>query len=549
MKKKKRIYAIGHRNPDTDSICSAIGYAYLKNKMSDDNVIAARTGQLNAETKFVLDYFGMKAPVLLTDVYPRVKDIMVSNHVVVKETDNLRHLGEVMRKNNLRSVPVTDEEEHLTGIVTVSDLAKRYFQELGMQTISDLGVSLRDVIAVIDGEVIISGDENLLITGGVKIAAGSSNSVHEHIQDGDIVIIGDRHDDTVIECIKKEIACLIVTGSGRLDSEATQLAEELGRLVVVTPYDTYTTARLINQCVPVSQLMQKSLICFHPMDLVSNIKGEIAKHNYRNYPVVEGEHLIGLITHDQLLVPEPEKLILIDHNERGQSVEGIEWAKVVEIVDHHRLGGIETSEPIYTYQEPVGSTGTIVAGMYWAHNIPMIKEVAGLLLSAIISDTVLFKSLTCTQKDRDYAEKLAEIAEVDLHEYGMEMLKAGSSIGNMSPMSIARNDMKEFKFGDYNASISQISVMDTNDVMKHKDKIIDSLNNICENDGFDLSMLMVTNILEENTELLYTGSPKALIGEAFKMDASGNSIFLPGVMSRKKQIVPPLSDAVMRIQM
>ena len=548
MKKANRIYAIGHRNPDTDSICSAISYAALKNALGENEVVAARAGQINAETKFVLEYFKAEPPTLLADVYPRVKDIMLESQVVVKETDSLRRLGEVMRKNDLRSIAVTDAEGILTGIITVSDLAKRYFQELSMQNLSDSGVAIRDIIEVVDGEVISGGDENVIVDGAVKIAAGSSKTIKENIKAGDIVLVGDRQDDSVLDCIRQNIACLIVTGSGRLKVKAMELAEEYKVILVSTPYDTYTTARLINQCIPVSHLMQRTLVSFSPDDMLSDIKGKIAENKFRNYPVVENKRLVGVVTRDQLLIPEPEKLILIDHNERGQAVEGIEWAKVLEIVDHHRLGGIETSEPIYTYQEPVGCTATIIAGMYWLNDVEISQQIAGLLLSAIISDTVLFKSPTCTEKDKKVAQKLAAIAGVDIQQYGMEMLKAGSGIGTMTPMEIAKTDMKEFRFGDYSAVISQISVMDTEEVIKIKDDILESMKSICNTEGFDLSLLMVTNILDESTELFYTGSPKALIGEAFKKDASGNSVFLPGVMSRKKQIVPPLSEAVKHLK-
>ena len=327
-----------------------------------------------------------------------------------------------------------------------------------------------------------------------------------------------------------------------------ELAEELKILVVSTPYDTYSAARLINQCVPVGQLMHKNPITFNPEMLLSDIKGVLAENKFRNYPVAEDGKLVGIVSRDQLLIPEPESLILVDHNERGQAVEGLENAKVLEIVDHHRLGGIETSEPIFTYQEPVGCTATIIAGLYWQNQVEISSQIAGLLLSAIISDTVLFKSPTTTEKDKKVAKKLAEIAGVEISKYGMEMLKAGSSIGTMTPMEIAKNDLKEFQFGDYDCIISQVSVMDTEDVLNYKTQILECMETICQEEGFSLALLMVTSILDESTELLYVGSPKTLIGDAFSKDASGNSIFLPGVMSRKKQIVPPLSEAVKRLK-
>ena len=547
MKSTKPIYTIGHRNPDTDSICSAIGYAHLKQAMGE-NVVAARAGKINAETKYALEHFQVEQPLLLTDLYPRVKDITIDCKIVVKQHDTLRHLGEVMREHDLKSVPVTDSKGVLVGIVTVSDLAQRYFQELGMQNLANMRVRYRDIIQATDSQVLVSGEEGEFIKGNVRIAAGSLNTIKSVIKPHDIVLIGDRHDETIIDCVKQGIACLIVTGNGRVSPDVIEEAEESHVFVLSTPYDTYTVARLINQCVPIRRIMHDNPVCFKPMDLLSDIKGAMEENNYRNYPVVENGHIVGLVSRDRLMVSERERVILVDHNERGQAVEGIEEAKIVEIIDHHRLGGIQTSEPIYTHAEPVGCTATIVANMHWHRDIDIPASIAGLLLSAIISDTVLFKSPTCTEYDKMTAKRLAEIAGVDINEYGLAMLKAGSGIGDMTPSEIAKNDLKEFRIGDYRIIVSQISVMDEKEVLDLEPELIEAMGHICEKEGFDMSLVMVTNILEEATTLLYSGSPKTLIGEAFHKDASGTHIYLPGVMSRKKQIIPPLSEAVKRIK-
>lgn len=547
MKNTKPIYIIGHRNPDTDSICSAIGYAHLKQALGE-NVVAARAGKVNAETKYALEYFHMQQPLLLSDLYPRVKDVLLDCKIVVKQHDTLRQLGEIMRDHDLRSVPVTDSKGILVGIVTVSDLAKRYFQELGMANLSDMRVRYRDIIAAIDAKVLVDGIESDFIQGDVRIAAGSLKTIKAGIKENDIVLIGDRHDETIIDCVEQGISVLIITGNGRVSADVIEAAEARHMFVLSTPYDTYTTARLINQCVPVRRIMHENPVCFKPMDLLSDIKGTMEETHYRNYPVIENGRLVGLVSRDELTMPERDRVILVDHNERGQAVEGIEEAKIVEVIDHHRLGGIQTSEPIFTHAEPVGCTATIVANMHWQQDVDIPAPVAGLLLSAILSDTVLFKSPTCTSYDKKTAERLAEIAGVDLKEYGMAMLKAGSGIGDMTPMEIAKNDSKEFQMGDYHLLISQISVMDTKEVLGLEPQLIEAMTTICEKEGFDMSLVMVTDILEEATYLLYAGSPKTLIGEAFKKDASGTHVYLPGVMSRKKQIVPPLSEAVKRIK-
>ena len=547
MSNSKPIYVIGHRNPDTDSICSAIGYAHLKQALGE-NAVPARAGKINAETKYALKRFKMEQPLLLTDLYPRVKDVTLDCKIVVKQHDTLRHLGEVMREHDLRSVPVTDSKGLLVGIVTVSDLAKRYFQELGMANLADMRVRYRDIIAATDSKVVVSGEEGDTIKGDVRIAAGSVATIKSVISKDDIVIIGDRHDETLIDCVNQGISCLIVSANGRVPADVVEYAEKHHIFVLSTPYDTYTVARLINQCVPIRRIMHQDPVCFKPMDLLSDIKGTMESTSYRNYPVLENGRLVGLVSSDQLMVPERERVILVDHNERAQAVEGIEEAKILEIIDHHRIGGVQTSGPIYMHSEPVGCTATIVANMHWHRDVDMPSSIAGLLLSAIISDTVLFKSPTCTPYDKKTAERLAEIAGVDLQSYGMDMLKAGSGIGDMTPQEIVKNDLKEFTIGDYRVIVSQTSVMDTKEIMDLEPQLIQAMKNICEKENFDLSLVMVTDILEEATYLLYAGSPKTLIGEAFKKDASGTHIYLPGVMSRKKQIIPPLSEAVKRIQ-
>ena len=547
MNVAKPIYVIGHRNRDTDSICSAIGYAHLKQSLGV-NAVAARAGKINKETKFALEYFHVEQPLLIPDLYPRVKDIAMDCKIVVRQHDTLRHLGEVLRHNDLRSIPVTDSQGILVGIVSVSDLAKRYFQELGMTNLSDMRVRYRDIIHATDSNVLVSGEEGETIKGQIRIAAGSVHTIKKLVKQNDIVLIGDRKEDIVLACIDQGISCLIVTGDGRIPAEAIEEAEKRGIFVLSTPYDTYTVARLINQCVPIRRIMHDNPICFKPLDLLSDIKGTMEETNFRNYPVLENGRIVGLVSRDRLVVSEPVRVILVDHNERNQAVEGIEDAKIVEIIDHHRFGGISTSEPIYTHAEPVGCTATIVSNMHWQNDIDIPPSIAGLLLSAIISDTVLFKSPTCTPADKKAAERLAEIANVNLNTYGLDMLKAGSSVGNMTPMEIVRNDLKEFTIGTYRVIVSQTSVMGTKEIMEKEDELIAAMKSICESEGFDMSLVMITDILEEATYLLFTGSPRTLIGEAFRKDTSGTHLYLPGVMSRKKQIIPPLSEAVKRIK-
>lgn len=547
MSTEKNIYVIGHRNPDTDSICSAIAYANLKNVMGAKNVVAARAGSINKETKYALDYFKAQAPQLITDIYPRVSDIAISVTKKVKTTDNLRTLGMAMKEAGLRSVPVVDEEDKLVGMASVSDLAKAYFQEITLDSVSASGASIVDIENVIEAKVLVKGNDTAKITGDIKVIASCIERVADTIKAGEIVIIGNRPEKAYDKCIDLGVSCMIITSDAVVSEEIIAKAKDKDVIVLTTAFDTYSTARLISQCAPVSSIMTTNVVSFKPTDMISDVKGILETNEYRNYPVVENGKLVGIVSKDKFMMPEKQPIIMTDHNELGQAVEGIESGKIIEVVDHHRFGGLQTSDPIFINVRPVGCTCTIVTNMYQQNNVEIPQQIAGLLLSAIISDTVLFKSPTCTQADKDAVEYLAKIAGVDYKEYGLAMLKAGADIGDMTPADIVKNDSKEFQIGNYPMLISQLSVMDTDQVMAMKDEILANMAQVCEKEGYAMSLVIVTDIINEGSYLLFSGEPKNLIGEAFKQDASKSVMYLPGVMSRKKQIVPPLSEAVKRL--
>lgn len=543
MNKQRPIYAIGHRNPDTDSICAAISYAHLKTQLGM-NVIPARAGSINKETAFALRYFNARTPLLLTDVYPRVADVAIDCDLKIHKSQNLRELAVIMRKDGVKSIPVVDDDSNLVGVITVSDVAKRYFEDLGMQSFSDIKISLQEIANVIDAETVVEGASEKVIEGVVRIAAGSLQTVSSSVKPGDVVLVGDRISEIMLAGINNGLAGLIVTGNGAVPPEVVEAARKTNASIFSSPYDTYTCARLINQCVPVSSIMQTDVIHFKPTDMISEIKGLMEKHKHRYYPVVEGRKLVGMVSSEAVMIPEKTKLILVDHNERNQAVEGIEKAHILEIIDHHRLGGIQTNEPIFTRQDPVGCTCTIVADMHLHRQVAIPPQIAGLMLSAILSDTVLFKSPTCTEHDKEMAMYLAKIAGVDIQEYGMKLLRAGSDISNMTEAEIAKNDLKEFFIGPYYVSISQCSVFEKQQVLERKDSILEALTMMRKKEGYDMSIIMITNVLDEASILLFIGEPTVLIENAFSADISQNMVHLPGVMSRKKQVVPPLMEAV-----
>lgn len=544
MNKQRPIYAIGHRNPDTDSICAAISYAHLKTELGM-NVVPARAGSINRETAFALQYFHAEAPILLSDVYPRVADVAMPWELTINERQNLRELAQIMCRDGVKSIPVVNDNRDLVGMVTVSDVAKRYFEDIGMQSFADVKVSLRELAHVCDATV-ETGEERMdeIVSGEVRIAAGSLQTVQNSVKPEDVVLVGDRVTEILMACIEGGATCLLLTGDSKADAEVTEAAIQKKVVIISAPYDTYTCARLINQCVPVSSIMQTEVVRFRPSEMLSDIKGVMEKYKHRYYPVVENNKLVGIVSSETAMVPEKTKLILVDHNERSQAVEGVEMAKIVEIIDHHRLGGIQTNDPIFTRQDPVGCTCTIVADMHLHRQVAIPPKIAGLMLSAILSDTVLFKSPTCTEHDREMAQYLSKIAGVDVQEYGMELLKAGSDISNMTTEEIAKNDMKEFLIGRYRISISQCSVLERQQAIDRKEEILEALDRMRKKSGYDLSIVMITNVLEEASILFFIGEPKNLLGEAFHMDAADNMLMLPGVMSRKKQVVPPLSEAV-----
>jgi manganese-dependent inorganic pyrophosphatase len=541
----KPIYVIGHRNPDTDSICSAIAYAHLKRELGEP-ATAARAGKVGAETRFVLDYFGVEAPPVVDDLHPRARDIMQPAAVTVQPADTLRELGQVIKRCGVKSVPVVDGAGRLEGMVSLGDLAKRYIDELEMQDLREAGVTFAGVLRALSGVVVAGEELDRPVTGKVRIGAARTDTMVQMVYPGEVVLVGNR-EDAQLACIERGIACLVVTGGAAVPPAVRQLAADRGVVVIATPYDTYTSARLINQSIPVAMVMQTAIVAFKPGDLVAEIKSVIVGTNHRNYPVTEEGRLVGLIDRDRLIVPRRERVILVDHNERSQAVEGIEEAQIVEIIDHHRLGGLETSEPIFIRHEPVGSTATIVANMYWHRGIALPTHLAGLLLAAILSDTVLFKSPTATGRDRETADKLAAATGIDMAVFGKSMLRAGANLANLTPSDMVHADLKEFQIGEFRVAIGQMTVMDPAEIIGIRGELQAGMKAMAAAEGYDLVGLLVTDILQEGSHLIFAGQGTGLITTAFGDGGEAGVLPLPGVMSRKKQVLPPLVEAARRL--
>lgn len=537
----KPVYVIGHRNPDTDSICSAIAYARMKQAQGFD-AIPARAGKINPETRYVLDFFQVDVPMLISDLFPRGRDIMIPAEAVAHPDDTMRDIGGILAGGKIKSIPVVDRDNNLLGIISSGDLAKRYYEELTMQDLAQAKVTYNGIVHALEGTV-ICGDTSGFINGKVKIAAAKSSSMAKTLAPEDVVLVGDRT-QAQLACINRGIACLIITGNRGYAEGVIQQAKKNKVIVITTPYDTYSSARLIHQSIPVQWVMQPEVLSFSPSDLVSEIKKTILTTNYRVYPIIERGKLKGIVNRNRLIMPEREKVILVDHNERSQAVEGIEETSILEIIDHHRLGGLETGEPIYIRHEPVGSTATIIANMYWHRNIAMPDDTAGLLLAAIISDTLLFKSPTATLYDKHTAETLAAMTKLNIHDFGMALLKAGSAAKRVSAFEIIKNDLKEFVVGEVKFAIGQISVMDAGEILAMKAELHQALEKVLAAEQYTMAFLMITEILHENTYLLYAGSSQHVLAQAFGDSGQDGVVFLPGVMSRKKQVVPRIVEAV-----
>lgn len=503
------------------------------------NAVPARAGKINPETQFVLEHFGIPVPKLVDDLYPRLSDIRLAQPPTVGPDASLRDVGRLfVEHEGLKSVPVLDQENNIVGIITVGDLAKRYYNELSIQDLDDGETDYRSIVHTLDGQL-ICGDLTHTFNGKIKIGASEPKTLSTAIKNGDLVIIGDRV-EAQLAVLEAGAAGLILTRDTEITPIVLQTALRYKAVVISTPYDTYTTARLINQSIQVRLVMTKKLVTLKTTDLLSDVREKMLAAKFVSYPVLERGKYVGMMDRGMMLVPDRQEVILVDHNERSQAVEGIEEAHLLEIIDHHRLGGLTTGAPIFIRQEPVGSTATIVANLTWHRGIELPPALAGILFAAIVSDTLYFRSPTATLFDQDTAKRLAEQAGIkDAEAFAMEVLRHGSAIGTMPVQDIVRNDIKEFDFGEHRITVSQINIMDRQQALERLGELQKALNEFRKQEGYDLSLLMVTDILGEATDLLAAGSPQTQLVHAFGEAAAEGCYHLPGVLSRKNKSFRP----------
>lgn len=541
-----KVYVVGHKNPDTDSICSAIAYANLKSKITGEDYSPRRAGQLNEETQYVLDHFQVEAPKLLSDLRVQVKDVELRNIEGIKGSVSIKSAWKSMKELNIKTLPVTRDSK-LEGLITIGDIATSYMDVYDSGILSKARTQYRNIASTIDGTIIAGNPHSYVLNGKVGILASSRKLMSEFVEENDLVILGDRQ-EAQQHAVDLNVSCMVVCNNGaRVGEEILKQAEEKEIVIISSPHDAFTVARLINQSIPVKQFMtREGIVSFQMDDYVDDVKDVMARRRFRDFPILdEAGNFLGFISRRRLLNSRRKQVILVDHNEKNQAVDGVEEAEVLEIIDHHRLSSIETMGPVFFRNQPVGCTATIVYQMYQEEGVEVEPVIASLLCSAIISDTLMFRSPTCTPLDEKSARKLAEIAGIDIEKLALEMFNAGSNLKGKTAEEICFLDFKQFTVNDINFGVGQISSMSAEELREIKTEVSAYLEQARKTQGLDMIFFMLTNIVAESSELLCAGNgAREKMISAFDLKGNPEMIELKGVVSRKKQLVPTLVSAL-----
>ena len=545
---KRKTLVIGHRNPDTDSICSAVCYANLKRAVTGEEYIPARAGHVNGETRFVLDYFGMEEPALVEDVRTQVRDIEIRKTKGVADNISLKRAWNIMQENNVVTIPAVREDGTLEGLITVGDITKTYMNIYDSSILSKANTQYSNIIETLEADLVIGTADAYFSQGKVLIAAANPDLMEFYLEPHDLVILGNRYESQLC-AIEMGADCIIVCEGAGVSMTIKKIAQERGCTIIATTYDTYTAARLINQSMPISYFMTREhLITFESDDYIDEIRDVMANKRHRDFPILDKDgRYLGMISRRNLLGAKGKRVVLVDHNEKNQAVAGIENAEIMEIIDHHRLGTIQTMSPVFFRNQPLGCTATIIYQMYQEAGVKVEPKIAGLLCSAIVSDTLLFRSPTCTPMDEMAARSLAEIAGIEIEKYAMEMFGAGSNLKGKSDEEIFYQDFKRFTSGKIAIGVGQITSLNGDELESIRPRVIHYMENARQENSLDLVFFMLTNILTESTDLICEGNGALQLAEkAFhtEPDESGEQteplVRLPGVVSRKKQLIPAL---------
>lgn len=537
------VYVSGHRNPDTDSICSAIAYSYLLNATNKYNAIPVRLGEINRETEYVLKRFGVEHPVLLKTVKQKVEDLNYDKVTVFSKDLTLKTAWFLLKQQNLKSAPILDEHGQLLGLLSTSNIIEGYMDQWDSEVLKKAKTPVENVIDTLEANVIYLNNALKVIEGDIHIAAMSGSEAKKRIHENDVVIVGGDRSDDLEELISVKPSLIVLTGSLTADENVVKKCEEQGISIISTPFNTYQTSQQIVQAIPVEYVMIKGDIkTFSTDDTLDYMKEVMSETRYRGYPVIDlNNRCVGSISRFALLKGLRKKVILVDHNERGQSIPGIEEADILEIVDHHRVADIQTVGPLLFRGEPLGSTATIVTKMFDELDVEMPSPIAGLLLGAVVSDTLLFKSPTCTPVDTKIAKKLAKIAGVDIQEFAMEMFKSGTSLVGKTVDEIFNQDFKKFSFDNLQVGVAQVNSMDIEGFLPYKKDMLDYMNKFAEDNNLEFTLLLLTDIINANSEIFVGGPRPELVEKAFNVQLTECQGTLVGVISRKKQVVPAIT--------
>lgn len=541
-----KVVVIGHRNPDTDSICSAIAYAELKNKTSDLVCEPRRAGKMNQETEFVLKKFGVKPPRMCTDVNPKIRDVDYREMPGIPGSTSLRKAWEIMRDKQIDTLPVTSPDNELEGVITVKDIATANMDVFDTGILAKSQTTYRNILETLDGTMVVGREDDVCTTGHIRIGTATPEMLENTVEKGDIVILTNRYESQLC-AIEKEASLLIICNGSKVGRTIQRIAEETGVAIMTTPVDTYAAGKLISQCAPISYYMTRSdIMKFTLVTPVADVTRVMAKVRHRYFPILDEDgKYCGMVSRRNIINLQKRRIILVDHNEATQAVEGFDQAEILEIIDHHRIGSLETSGPVYFRNQPVGCTATIITQMYDENGMEIPPQIAGLLLAAILSDTLVFRSPTCTPLDEALAKRLAKIAGVDIDEFASEMFEAGEKLDGKTAEEVFLQDFKVFMCGDIRFGVAQGSYMTRKNLLAAEALLQPYLEEARNKQNVEDIYMLLTDVPKEESVVISDGRyASEVLSDGFETQpAEDGSFTLPGVVSRKKQFIPALMTA------
>ena len=545
-KEAHKVVVIGHRNPDTDSICSAIAYAELKNRTSTLVCEPRRAGKMNQETEFVLKKFGVTPPRMCTDVNPKIRDVDYREMPGIPGSTSLRRAWKIMRDQQIDTLSITSADNELEGIITVKDLATANMDVFDTAVLAKSRTSYKNILETLNGTMVVGDADAVCTTGHIKIGTATPEMLESSVEKGDIVILSNRYESQLC-AIEKEASLLIICNGAKVGRTIQRIADETGVAIMTTPEDTYAAGKLISQCAPISYYMTRdNILKFTLVTPVADVLRVMAKVRHRYFPILDEEgKYCGMVSRRNVIALRKRRIILVDHNEATQAVEGFDQAEILEIIDHHRIGSLETSGPVYFRNQPVGCTATIITQMYDENGVDIPPQIAGLLLAAILSDTLAFRSPTCTPVDENAAKRLAKIAGVDVEEFSTEMFEAGEKLDGKTPEEVFLQDFKVFMCGDIRFGVAQGSYMTRKNLQAAQALLQPYLEEARNKQNVEDLYMLLTDVPKEESVVICTGRYAAeVLSNGFESrPAADGSWTLPGVVSRKKQFIPAMMSA------